>query len=72
MSYRFLKKGKRYLPPFLRGLLGILLTLAGIMGFLPVLGFWMIPLGVALLATDIPPLSRWLLRRLNSSRRHQK
>lgn len=69
LSYRFLKQGKRYLPPVIRGFLGILLILAGIAGFLPILGFWMIPLGIALLATDIPPLSRWLVKRLNKSRR---
>lgn len=71
LSYRFLKQGKRYLPPLIRGFLGILLILAGMVGFLPVLGFWMIPLGVALLATDIPPLRRWLVKRLNKSRRDQ-
>ena len=69
MSYRFMKQGKRYLPPVIRGFLGILLILGGVMGFLPVLGFWMIPLGIALLATDIPPLRRWLVKRLNKSRR---
>ena len=38
-------------------------------GFLPVLGFWMIPLGLALLATDIPPMRRWFIRHLNAHRR---
>ncbi len=69
LSYRFLKQGKRYLPPVLRGVLGLVLIVGGILGFLPVLGFWMIPLGIALLATDIPPLRRWLVRRLNHHRR---
>jgi len=27
----------------------------GLFGFLPVLGFWMLPLGVALIGLDIPP-----------------
>ncbi|MDP1930988.1 MAG: hypothetical protein Q8L60_06000 [Gammaproteobacteria bacterium] len=71
LSYRFLRQGKRYLPPVLRGLLGVILILAGMVGFLPVVGFWMIPLGIALLATDIPPLSRWLIKRLNKSRREE-
>lgn len=69
MSYRFLKKGERYLPPVVRGIFGVLIMLAGMLGFLPVLGFWMIPLGLALLATDIPFLRKYLLRRLNKSRR---
>jgi hypothetical protein len=32
---------------------GALLTLGGVFGFLPVLGFWMIPIGLALLADDV-------------------
>ncbi len=37
-----------------RILIGLLLILAGFLGFLPVLGFWMIPLGVVVLSHDIP------------------
>jgi len=36
----------------------------GIVGFLPVLGFWMIPLGVAVLALDVPFLQRPLTNAL--------
>ncbi len=72
MSYRFLKQGKRYLPPIFRGFLGLVLIAAGVLGFLPVLGFWMIPLGIALLATDVPVLRRWLVKRLNHHRRDQR
>lgn len=36
----------------------ILLMLGGLLGFLPVLGFWMLPLGVILLAEDIPVVRR--------------
>ena len=43
-----------------RTLLGVLLVIGGIFGFLPVLGFWMIPVGLALIALDVPPLRRWL------------
>lgn len=43
--------------------LGIVLILCGFVGFLPILGFWMIPLGLLVLAIDIafvrPPLI-WL------------
>jgi hypothetical protein len=35
---------------------GLLLVCGGFLGFLPVLGFWMIPLGLVLLAEDMPPL----------------
>lgn len=34
--------------------LGIVLIFGGFLGFLPVLGFWMVPLGIAILAYDIP------------------
>ncbi len=44
--------------------LAIVLVAGGFVGFLPVLGFWMIPLGVALLALDVPflraPLAKFL------------
>lgn len=43
--------------------LGIALLVGGTLGFLPVLGFWMIPLGLTVLAVDSPPLRR-LQRRL--------
>jgi hypothetical protein len=36
--------------------LGLLFIVAGFVGFLPVLGFWMIPLGLLILAVDIPAL----------------
>jgi purine-cytosine permease-like protein len=36
----------------LRIAIGVLLILFGILGFLPVLGFWMIPLGILVLSHD--------------------
>lgn len=36
--------------------LAILLILGGVFSFLPVLGIWMLPLGLLVLAVDIPPL----------------
>jgi hypothetical protein len=35
---------------------GGLLVCGGLFGFLPVLGFWMLPLGLILLADDFPLL----------------
>lgn len=49
--------------PVVRILLGCLLLLGGFLGFLPVLGFWMVPLGLIVLAIDIP-IARRLKRRL--------
>ncbi|MBW4706212.1 hypothetical protein KX928_00265 [Roseobacter sp. YSTF-M11] len=42
-----------YLRPKVRSVIGILLIIGGILGFLPILGFWMIPLGVSLIVADI-------------------
>ncbi len=36
--------------------LALLLTVGGMFWFLPVLGLWMLPLGLLLLAVDLPPL----------------
>jgi hypothetical protein len=47
-----------------RILLGIALILGGIIGFLPVLGFWMIPLGLVVLSVDIARVRRWRRRLL--------
>jgi hypothetical protein len=35
-----------------RILIGVALILGGILGFLPVLGFWMVPLGLLVLSQD--------------------
>ena len=37
---------------------GVLLCVGGIFGMLPVLGFWMVPAGLVLLAEDVPLLTR--------------
>ena len=38
--------------------LALLLILGGIFSFLPILGLWMLPLGLLVLAVDVPPLKR--------------
>jgi hypothetical protein len=43
---------------------GIALTGGGILGFLPVLGIWMLPIGLALLAQDVPVVRRPATRML--------
>lgn len=40
----------------------LVLIAGGFVGFLPVLGFWMVPLGLLLLALDIPFLRRPMLK----------
>ena len=44
--------------------LSVSLILGGLLGFLPLLGFWMIPLGVILIAQDIPALEKPTARAL--------
>ncbi|MEP3436468.1 MAG: PGPGW domain-containing protein [Hoeflea sp.] len=39
--------------------LGAGLVVGGVLGFLPVLGFWMIPLGLLVLSRDLPTARRW-------------
>ena len=52
---------RRY-PRWLRLIIGALLLLGGILGFLPILGFWMLPLGLLVLSYDLPPVRRWRRR----------
>jgi hypothetical protein len=50
---------------------GILLVLGGIFSILPVLGLWMLPLGLVLLAEDVPILRRWREMGLDWIERHR-
>lgn len=36
--------------------IAVLLILGGVVGFLPVVGLWMLPLGILVLAIDVPAL----------------
>ncbi|MDP2148008.1 MAG: hypothetical protein Q8S27_18135 [Hoeflea sp.] len=45
--------------PRTRIALGSGLIVGGMLGFLPVLGFWMIPLGLLVLSQDLPVVRRW-------------
>ena len=79
MLHRRLDRAERLLPGTLGGWvahlrrpsaswvrvpLGVLLVLGGLLGFLPVLGFWMAPLGLVLLALDVALLRRPTARML--------
>jgi hypothetical protein len=41
---------------------GLVLILGGVFSFLPVLGVWMLPLGLMLIASDVPFLQRPMAR----------
>jgi len=58
---------RKHIPPGLRLVVGLLLMVGGVFGFLPILGFWMIPLGIAIAALDVKPLLR---RRKHRTRRN--
>jgi hypothetical protein len=47
---------------WLRLPLGLLLMVGGIFSILPLLGAWMFPLGIMLLAIDVAPIRRWVVR----------
>ena len=51
---------------WLRIPLAFLLIAGGFLGFLQILGFWMMPVGILLLAEDLPFLRRPTMRALRS------
>lgn len=50
---------------------GIAFIFGGLFAILPVLGLWMLPLGLVLLAEDVPLLHRWTGRQLEWIERHR-
>ena len=71
MTHAYFLRLKRHPSAWVRRSAGVALVAGGVLGFLPVLGFWMLPLGLVLLSDDIPWLRRrrrrraqvWLTRR---------
>ena len=51
--------------PWVRVPPALLLVLGGVFSFLPVLGLWMLPLGLILIAQDVPPLRRPIARAIH-------
>jgi apolipoprotein N-acyltransferase len=49
-----------------RTAIGLVFIILGIFGFLPILGFWMIPVGLIILSVDFPAVRRlrrqWAVR----------
>jgi hypothetical protein len=56
----------RYMWPGTRVGAGALFMVGGVFGFLPILGFWMFPVGMFVAASEFPParrpMQRWLYR----------
>ena len=59
--------------PGVRTRAGLLCIVGGIFGFLPILGFWMIPVGLYFIAMEVPalrkPLRAWINRHKHALRR---
>jgi len=62
---------KSNVPPGVRTLVGVLLIIGGVLGFLPILGFWMIPLGVIFITLDASALAH-VFARLMGIRPHNQ
>jgi len=45
-----------------RTVLGVGLCIGGVLGFLPVVGFWMLPLGILVLSVEYHPIRRFRRR----------
>jgi hypothetical protein len=58
-SVEWLREPERW---WVRWPAALLFIAGGLLWFLPVLGLWMLPLGLALMSEDIPPLKGWLER----------
>ena len=57
--------GREFAMPRSRGhriTIGMVLVVLGMFGFLPILGFWMIPLGLLVLSYEIASVRRWRRR----------
>lgn len=59
---KMLRHLRRPSAVYARWTAAIALIAGGLLGFLPVLGFWMVPLGLILIAQDVPMLRRPLAR----------
>jgi hypothetical protein len=60
-AYRLRFMGREITLPrsrLVRMALGIAMVMLGILGFLPILGFWMVPVGLLILSYDIAAIRR--------------
>lgn len=62
---RWIRRLRRPRARWVRLPVAALLIPGGFLGFLPVFGLWMLPLGLLLLAVDIPALQHLLHRFIN-------
>ncbi|MEM1038371.1 MAG: hypothetical protein AAGI12_02745 [Pseudomonadota bacterium] len=57
-------RARGYMPKSRAGrmVVGVALVIGGIFGFLPIVGFWMLPLGLLVLSVDFPTIRRFRRR----------
>ena len=67
-TVRFLRKPSRR---WLRIPAGLLLTVGGVLWFLPIAGLWMLPIGLTLLTDDVQPLRSLRSRTLDWIEHHR-
>ena len=60
--FSYIRRSVFKYPRWVRITVGICLIIGGMFGFLPILGFWMIPLGVIVLSYDLSFVRRWRRR----------
>lgn len=61
---RFIRWLRKPSSLIIRWLIALLLIVGGVFSFLPVLGLWMLPLGLILIAQDVPILQKPLVSAL--------
>ena len=65
VTYRTLRWGDKHLPFGARSVVGVVFMVCGVFWFLPAVGMWMFPLGLAFVALDIPwtrpKIHNWML-----------
>lgn len=70
MSFRqkikIVKEKVMHLPQPARIVVGIFFVLFGLVGFLPIVGFWMVPVGLGILAIDIPIVKKFVHRMMTA------
>ena len=65
MARRSTRWSHDHLPPGIRSIAGVLFFIGGCFGFLPILGFWMIPVGIMLIMLDLPMLRHKVIDWMN-------
>ena len=76
LAHRILRWADQRMPVGVRSVIGVVFMIGGVFGLLPILGFWMLPVGAALVALDIPwtrhRIRRWMAMHEARARRSRR